>query len=145
MSKPTNHIALDGRLGSDVELRFTPNGVAVANFRIGHTPSRFDKQQQSWVDGETVWIDGTLWRDDAERLAEAASKGDLVLVTGALASESWDDRQTGEKRSKLTLAANTVTVLRKKGAGQQSGNFGQASQSAPAAQASQQSYDEPPF
>ena len=113
MSKPTNQVQIDGRLGGDPELRFTPSGHAVANFSVGHTPRR--KQGDEWIDGETVWMRCSIWRDDAEAFAEKAAQGDLVLVTGALESRSWDDRETGQKRTVVEIQANTATILRKKG------------------------------
>ena len=157
MSRPTNQVQIDGRLGDDPVLRFTPSGHAVANFSIGHTPRR--KQGDEWVDGETVWMRCSIWRDDAEALANAATKGDLVLVTGALESRSWDDKETGQKRTVVEIQANTATVLRKKGAGARSqpaqgGAWGGGQQSDPWATqpTSQQqtggagnAYDEPPF
>lgn len=115
MSRPTNQVQIDGRLGNDPELRFTPSGHAVANFSIGHTPRR--KQGDEWVDGETVWMRCSIWRDDAEKVANEATKGDLVLVTGALEARSWDDKETGQKRTVVEIQANTATVLRKKGEG----------------------------
>lgn len=118
MSRPTNQVQIDGRLGDDPVLRFTPSGHAVANFSIGHTPRR--KQGDEWVDGETVWMRCSIWRDDAEALANVATKGDLVLVTGALESRSWDDKETGQKRTVVEIQANTATVLRKKGEGARS-------------------------
>lgn len=157
MSRPTNQVQIDGRLGDDPVLRFTPSGHAVANFSIGHTPRR--KQGDEWVDGETVWMRCSIWRDDAEALANVATKGDLVLVTGALESRSWDDKETGQKRTVVEIQANTATVLRKKGEGARSrpaqgGAWGGGQQSDPwATQPAQtkqtggagNAYDEPPF
>lgn len=157
MSRPTNQVQIDGRLGDDPVPRFTPSGHAVANFSIGHTPRR--KQGDEWVDGETVWMRCSIWRDDAEALANVATKGDLVLVTGALESRSWDDKETGQKRTVVEIQANTATVLRKKGEGARSqpaqgGAWGGGQQSDPwATQPAQtkqtggagNAYDEPPF
>ena len=160
MSRPTNQVQIDGRLGNDPELRFTPSGHAVANFSIGHTPRR--KQGDEWVDGETVWMRCSIWRDDAEKIANEATKGDLVLVTGTLEARSWDDKETGQKRTVVEIQANTATVLRKKGEGQRSqpsqgGAWGGGQAQPPASDpwatqpAPQQTggagnaYDEPPF
>lgn len=101
----------------------------------------------------------SIWRDDAEKIANEATKGDLVLVTGALEARSWDDKEAGQKRTVVEIQANTATVLRKKGEGQRSQPLqggawggGQAPADPWATQPAQtqtggagNAYDEPPF
>lgn len=78
----SNHQSITGRLGDDVELRFTPNGKAVANGAIADTPRRLNRDTNQWEDaGETLWLRFSLWGAKAEALAEVARKGDLVMAT----------------------------------------------------------------
>src|SRR5699024_1539789 len=103
---------ITGRLGMDPELRFTPNGKAVANFSVADTPRRLNRDTQQWEDaGETLWLRGSLWGTKAEALAEHARKGHLVTVTGRLEARSWEDRQTGDKRTVTEIAAQEVAVV----------------------------------
>lgn len=86
---------LIGNLVEDPELRFTPAGAAVANFRIASTPRTFDKQAQEWKDGETLYMRCSIWREAAENVAESLSKGMRVIAHGALKSRSYEnDGQT---------------------------------------------------
>ncbi|MBL3950522.1 single-stranded DNA-binding protein, partial [Bacteroides thetaiotaomicron] len=78
------------------ELRFTPNGAAVANFRVASTPRRFDNQTNQWVDGEAMFISCNIWRQAAENVAESLTKGTRVIVTGRLKQRSYETRE-GEK------------------------------------------------
>ena len=124
MSDPTTTIC--GALAADPELRYAPQGRAVANMRVAHTPRV--KQGDQWVDGETLWMPVTLWGQPAEHAAECLRKGDRVIVTGRLKSRSFETRE-GEKRTVIELDADevgasikfaTVTVTKTGRAGQQS-------------------------
>lgn len=98
MSDPTTTIC--GALAADPELRYAPQGRAVANMRVAHTPRV--KQGDQWVDGETLWMPVTLWGQPAEHAAECLRKGDRVIVTGRLKSRSYDTRD-GQKRTVIEL------------------------------------------
>lgn len=132
----TNTITIDGRLTRDVELRFTPNGRAVANLGLAHNTQRYNKQTGEYEDGPTTFIDVALWGKKAENIADAASKGSVVLVTGSLRQESWEDKNGGGKRSKHSITAETIALVPtgqgqqrpqqgQGGFGQQQGGFGQ--------------------
>ena len=71
-----------GNLTADPELRFTGTGKPVAGLRIAVTPRRFDRDTNSYVDGTTTFVDGQVWGEQAEHLAESLHKGDRVLVIG---------------------------------------------------------------
>ena len=114
---------------TSVELRFTASGKAVANFRIAHTPRRYDKATQQWTDGETLWMPCTLWGDAAENLAQTMgqAKSLRVIATGRLKQRNFETRD-GEKRSVIELdvdeigptlrwATATVTRAERKGSG----------------------------
>ena len=84
-------ITVVGNLVDDPELRFTPSGAAVANFRIASTPRTFDKNTNEWADdGEPLWISAPFWERDAEYLAEILGKGSEITVTGTLAMETYE-------------------------------------------------------
>lgn len=107
-----NTITIGGRMARDVELRFIASGKAVANIRIGHTPRRFDRDRNEWVDGDTTWIDASIWGKDAEHAAEMLHKGDLVLVTGSLKSRTYE--KDGDTRTAYEIAADSIALIRAK-------------------------------
>jgi len=79
-----------GNLAADPELRFIPSGAAVANFTVAQTPRTFDRDSNSWKDGETFWMRCNVWRDTAENVAASLHRGDRVVVTGKLKQRSYD-------------------------------------------------------
>ena len=99
-----------GNLGSEVELRYTGSGVAVASFTVASTPRTFDKTTQEWRDGDTLWMPVTVWREQAENCAESLTKGARVVVQGRLTQENWEDKNGGGKRSRVVLQADDVAV-----------------------------------
>lgn len=100
-------ITVIGNLVDDPELRFTPSGAAVANFRIASTPRSFDKQTNEWKDGETLWLGCSVWRQAAENVAESLTKGTRVIVQGRLKSRSYETRE-GEKRTVFEIDVEEV-------------------------------------
>lgn len=91
-------ITLVGNLVDDPELRFTPNGAAVANFRIASTPRTYDKASGEWKDGEALFLTCNVWRGYAENICETFTRGMRVLVQGRLKSRSYETKE-GEKRT----------------------------------------------
>ncbi len=100
-------ITVIGNLVDDPELRFTPSGAAVANFRMASTPRTFDKQTNEWRDGETLWLGCSVWRQAAENVAESLQKGMRVIVQGRLKSRSYETRE-GEKRTVFEIDVDEV-------------------------------------
>jgi single-strand DNA-binding protein len=100
-----NQVMLVGNLTDDPELRFTPNGAAVANFRLAVTPRVRDGD--SWKDGETSFFRVNVWRQQAENVAESLSKGARCVVVGRLRTRSWETPE-GEKRSSTEVEADEV-------------------------------------
>ncbi|MBM7796862.1 single-stranded DNA-binding protein [Pseudoglutamicibacter cumminsii] len=100
-------ITVVGNLTADPELRFTPAGVAVANFTVASTPRSYDKQQQQWVDGEALFMRCSVWRDYAENVAESLTKGARVIATGKLRARSYQDRD-GDQRTAWELEVDEV-------------------------------------
>jgi single-strand DNA-binding protein len=129
-------ITIIGNLVDDPDLRFTPSGAAVANFRIASTPRTFDRQANEWKDGETLFLSCAVWRQAAENVAESLQRGMRVIVQGRLKSRSYETRE-GEKRTVFeidvdevgpSLRSATAKVTRASrsggGDGQQSGGYG---------------------
>ena len=100
-------ITLVGNLTSDPELRFTPNGAAVANFTVASTPRMFDRKSGEFRDGETLFMRCSLWRDAAENVAESLSRGTRVIVQGRLKSRSFDTKE-GERRTVMELDVDEI-------------------------------------
>jgi single-strand DNA-binding protein len=96
-----------GNLTADPELRFTPNGAAVANFTVASTPRTFDRQTNEWKDGDTLFMRCSIWREAAENVAESLTKGSRVIVQGRLVQRSYETRE-GEKRTVVELQADEV-------------------------------------
>lgn len=101
-----NQITIDGNLTSDPELRFTPSGSAVCNGTVAHTPRV--KRGDEWEDGETVFLNWSVWKDQAENVAESLRRGDRVVVIGKLKVRSYETRD-GEKRQSWEVEHATVT------------------------------------
>ena len=101
-------ITVIGNLTGDPELRFTPSGAAVANFTVASTPRQFDRQANEFKDGETLFMRCSAWRDMAENVAESLTRGSRVVVQGRLVSRSWDDKETGQKRTVMEMQVDEV-------------------------------------
>ena len=99
------HVTITGNLTDDPDLRVTPNGHAVANFRLAVTARV--KDGDSWRDGDTSYFRINAWRQLAEHVAESLSKGDRAVVIGRLKSRSWETPE-GDKRSVVEVEADEV-------------------------------------
>lgn len=100
-------ITLVGNLVDDPELRFTPSGAAVANFRVASTPRTFDRASGEWKDGESMFLTCTVWRQYAENVAESLQRGMRVIVQGRLKQRSYETRE-GEKRTVFEIDVDEV-------------------------------------
>jgi len=100
-------ITVVGNLVDDPELRFTPSGAAVANFRIASTPRTFDRQTNEWKDGDALFLSCSVWRQAAENVAESLVKGMRVVVNGRLKSRQYETRE-GEKRTVFEIEVEEV-------------------------------------
>lgn len=132
-----NQIRIEGNLGKDSELRYTPNGRPVLVYSIAADQQSKKNEHGQWEQtGPTLWLDCELWGDEAERVHEKAVKGVRLVTFGHLKCETWDDKQTGEKRFKTKVAVDAVKVLPPRNQqggfqGQQQGGFQQQSQDDP--------------
>lgn len=102
-------LTVAGNLTDDPELRFTPNGAAVASFNVASTPRFFDRTTNDWKDGDTTFIRCTVWRQQAENVAESMRRGQRVVVTGTLRQHNWESPE-GEKRSRLEMQCDEVAA-----------------------------------
>ncbi|NYD40014.1 single-stranded DNA-binding protein [Nocardioides panaciterrulae] len=100
-------ITVVGNLVDDPELRFTPSGAAVANFRIASTPRTFDRQANEWKDGDALFLSCSVWRQAAENVAESLQRGMRVVVQGRLKSRTYETRE-GEKRTVFEIEVEEV-------------------------------------
>lgn len=100
-------LTIIGNLCDAPELRLTPSGAAVANFTVASTPRTFDRQSNEWRDGETLFMRCSVWRDQAENVAESLVKGTRVLVSGRLRSRSYETKD-GEKRTVVEMEVDEV-------------------------------------
>ncbi|MGN6724075.1 MAG: single-stranded DNA-binding protein [Marmoricola sp.] len=100
-------ITIIGNLTNDPELRFTPSGAAVANFTVAQTPRSFDKTRNEWVDGETLFLRASIWKEAAENVAESLTKGTRVIIAGRLKSRSYETKD-GEKRTVIELEVDEI-------------------------------------
>jgi single-strand DNA-binding protein len=146
MSDISNSITVVGNMVSDPELRFQPNGSAVANFTIASTPRKFDKNRNEWVDGEPLFLRASIWREAAENVVETLTKGTRVIVTGKLKSRSYE--KDGEKRTVIELEVDEIgPSLRYASAKvqktQRNGNGGGGNSWAPAPQQAAQQWQKP--
>src|SRR5690242_14690434 len=100
-------LTIVGTLGGDPELRFVPTGAAVCSFSVASTPRNLDKASDTWKDGETIWFNCSVWRKQAECVAETLQKGMRVIVTGRLKARSWEDKD-GNKRTSMEVDVDEV-------------------------------------
>ena len=99
-------VTIVGNLTDDPELRYTPNGAAVAKFRVA-VNRRYKDQSGEWKDGDTSYFTVNAWRSLAENVAESLTRGANVIVVGRLQQRSWET-QDGEKRTVIEIEADEV-------------------------------------
>ncbi|MCK6160878.1 MAG: single-stranded DNA-binding protein [Corynebacterium striatum] len=107
MAQGETPITVVGNIVADPELRFTPAGAAVANFRVASTPRRFNSQTNQWEDGEAMFLTCNVWRQAAENVAETLTKGMRVIVNGRLRQRSYQNRE-GENRTVFEVEVDEV-------------------------------------
>lgn len=100
-------ITVVGNLTADPELRYTQNGLPVANFTIASTPRTFDRQANEWKDGEALFLRASVWREFAEHVAGSLTKGSRVIATGRLKQRSYQDRE-GNNRTSIELEVDEI-------------------------------------
>jgi len=134
-----NKVMLLGNLTRDPEVKYTPKGSAVAD--IGLAVNRTYTTDGGEKREETTFVDVTMWGRQAEIAGEYLKKGRPLFVEGRLQLDTWDDKQTGQKRSKLRVVCENFQMLGSRdggegggsGGGRSSGGSSRSAKSAPAA------------
>jgi single-strand DNA-binding protein len=114
-----NRVLLIGNLTRDPEIRYTPKGTAVAE--IGIAINRVFSGEDGEKREEVTFVDVTLWSRLAELAEQYLKKGRPVFIEGRLQLDSWDDKQTGQKRSRLRVIAENLQFLGARGEGEPGG------------------------
>jgi single-strand DNA-binding protein len=143
-----NKVMLLGNLTRDPEVKYTPKGSAVAD--IGLAVNRTYTTDGGEKREETTFVDVTMWGRQAEIAGEYLKKGRPLFVEGRLQLDTWDDKQTGQKRSKLRVVCENFQMLGSRDGGEGGGSGGggrssggKSAKSAPAAEAAED--DDIPF
>ena len=104
-----NRVLLIGNLTRDPEVRYTPKGTPVTE--IGLAVNRIYSGEDGEKKEETTFVDVTLWARQAEIAGQYLKKGRPVFIEGRLQLDTWDDKQTGQKRSRLRVVAENIQLL----------------------------------
>ena len=107
-----NRALLIGNLTRDPEIKYTPRGTAIADIALAINRTRKDDVGEKQED--TTFVDVTLWGRMAEIASEYLRKGQPVLIEGRLQLDCWNDKQTGQRRSRLRVVANNLQILNSK-------------------------------
>ncbi|WP_316527406.1 single-stranded DNA-binding protein [Kitasatospora brasiliensis] len=99
-------VTVIGNVATEVSYGETGGGVPMANFRLGCTERRYDRQRECWVDGDTHWMTVTAWRALAVNLIGSLNKGDPVLVSGRMRVREWGEGEA--KRARVEIDARSV-------------------------------------
>jgi single-strand DNA-binding protein len=109
MAKSVNKVILIGNLGKDPEVKYTPSGTAVAKFSLA-TNERYKDKSGEWQD-RTEWHNIVAWQRLAEIAGEYLKKGRSVYIEGRLRTDSWEDKNTHEKKYRTEIVANDLVLL----------------------------------
>ena len=107
MAQGDTPITIVGNIVNDPELRFTPAGAAVANFRVASTPRFYNRDSGQYEDGEALFLTCNVWRQPAENVAESLQKGMRVIVNGRLKQRSYQSKE-GEQRTVFEIEVDEV-------------------------------------
>lgn len=110
MAKSVNKVILLGTLGKDPELKYTPQGTAVAKFSMATNESYKDKQSGEWKE-RTEWHNIVCWQRTAEVASEYLKKGRKVYIEGRITTRSWDDKETGQKKYMTEIICNDLVLI----------------------------------
>ena len=116
-----NKVTLLGRLGKDPEIKYLPNGTAVANFSIATTLAWQDQSTKETKE-QTEWHRLVAWRNIAETASKFLHKGSQVFIEGRLQTRSWDDKETGKKCYTTEVVVENLVLIGSKGDSSGSGS-----------------------
>ncbi|HEY5541147.1 MAG TPA: single-stranded DNA-binding protein [Coriobacteriia bacterium] len=137
-----NRVCISGNLTRDPEMRSTGSGMAIMQLRMAVNDRRKNPQSGEWEDAPN-YIGVVVFGQRAESLSRFLSKGSKIIVDGKLRWSEWDDKNTGEKRSKLEVVADDIDFGSSRSEGSGGGNY--SAPSAPAASADPVFEDDIPF
>jgi single-strand DNA-binding protein len=123
-----NKVILLGNLTRDPQVRYTPGGTAVAELGLAVNRTWFDQKTNSRRE-ETTFVDVTLWGRQAEVAGEYLAKGRQVLIEGRLQLDTWEDKESGQKRSKLKVVSENMKMVGGRGEGGGGGGRGEGGRS----------------
>jgi single-strand DNA-binding protein len=104
-----NKVILIGNVTRDPEIKYTPKGTAVVDLSIAI--NRYYTMDNGEKKEETTFVDITLWARQAEVVRDYVRKGSLIYIEGRLQLDTWEDKQTGQKRSRLRVVAEVLQLL----------------------------------
>jgi single-strand DNA-binding protein len=116
-----NKVILVGRLGKDPEIRSTPQGTSVARFTIATDEKFTDRNGEKQE--RTEWHNIVAWSRLAEICGQYLKKGKLVYIEGSIRTDSWDDKETGVKKYRTEVIANTMQMLDRRGEDEGGGSY----------------------
>jgi single-strand DNA-binding protein len=123
-----NKVIIVGNLTRDPEVRFIPSGTAVCDISLAVNSQWTDRKSNERKE-EVTFVEVTLWGRTAEIAGEYLAKGRPVLIEGRLHQDSWEDKETGQKRSKMKVIAESMQLLGSRDGGAGQGNSGGGSAS----------------
>lgn len=135
-------ITVVGNLTADPELRYTQNGLPVANFTIASTPRNFDRASGEWKDGDALFLRASVWREFAEHVAGSLTKGMRVIAQGRLRQRSYQDRE-GNQRTAIELEVDEIGPSLRYATAQVTRAASGGGQSRPAQQVSEEPWSTP--
>lgn len=127
MAKSVNKVFLLGNVGKDPEIRSTPSGVMVATFGLA-TSDRYQDAQGNWQD-RTEWHNLKAFKRNAEVVRDYVKKGSKLFVEGKITTNSWDDKESGQKRYRTEIVVFEISLLSGRDEGSGSGGYSRAASS----------------
>jgi single-strand DNA-binding protein len=100
-------ITVVGNLTDDPELRFIPSGVSVAHFTVASTPRVYDRESGEWKDAETLFLRCSVWRQEAEHVAQSLRRGTRVIAQGRLRQRTYETKE-GERRTVVECEVDEI-------------------------------------
>ncbi|MGO9338093.1 MAG: single-stranded DNA-binding protein [Terracidiphilus sp.] len=129
MARSVNKVTLLGNVGKDPEIRSTPGGTMVASLTLA-TSDRFQDAQGNWQD-RTEWHNLKAFKRTAEIVRDYVKKGSKLYIEGKITTNSWDDKESGQKRYRTEILVNELVLLsgREEGSGGVQGGYSRAASS----------------
>jgi single-strand DNA-binding protein len=124
LAMSVNKVILIGNLGKDPEMKYTPGGMPVARLTLA-TNERFKDKEGNWQD-RTEWHNLVAFQRTAEIAGEYLKKGRTVYVEGSLRTNSWDDKESGQKKYRTEIIVNDLVLLgggQREGGGSEGGGY----------------------